>query len=234
MMEKQDYRKITILYVEDDHKFAGDTRELLEYYGFSVLLAETCFDGYILYMHQRPDILLLDYRLKETTGLKLLESIRKNDLNTAIVFYTDYDEKEIQKKVLELNADGYIWKREDIDMVVTKLKNIYRRINRNEEKLHVFRLSDTTTFNYRNGFLKIGENEERLTPMMCGILKMLCENINQIVLAEDICRRQWNNPEKKEELRRYIPRIKKILKIDATLKLINIWGKGYLLKSENN
>lgn len=221
------------MYVEDDREFARDTKVLLEHCNFRVVIAKTVLEGHAEYFREKPDILLLDYQLKDGYGLELLKKIRKYDSEVAIVFYTNYNGEKIEKEILELKADDYIWKGENIGMVVVKLKNIYWRTHRHEEELHIIRLTSSTTFNYKTGKLQIKDQEEHLTPIISGLLRMLCEKQNEIVNSEEICRKLWNDSDKKDELHRYIPRLTKALKADTAVRLINIRGIGYLLKLEN-
>lgn len=102
----------SILVVEDDDFTSFLIQELLDFHGYRVLRAADAVDAYRLANESRPDLILMDIQLSESSGLEATRWIREVDAlrNTPIVAVTAFAMREDQRKILESGCDAYIAK----------------------------------------------------------------------------------------------------------------------------
>lgn len=102
--------KIRVLIVEDESLIRWSLRQQFEQRGFHVVEADSgrsalqLFDGAVF------DLILLDYRLPDTTGLDVLRTVRQMDQDTVVIMMTAYSSIETAVEAIKLGAFNYITK----------------------------------------------------------------------------------------------------------------------------
>lgn len=101
-----------ILVVEDDDFTSFLIQELLDFHGYSVLRAADAVDAYRLANELRPDLILMDIQLSDSSGLEATKWIREVEAlrNTPIVAVTAFAMREDQRRIMESGCDAYIAK----------------------------------------------------------------------------------------------------------------------------
>lgn len=224
--------KATILYVEDDESLGFVTRDNLEIAGYQIT---HCMDGLEALEHIKNatfDLCLLDVMLPEMDGFTLAKEIRKRDTHIPILFLTAKSLKEDRIHGLKLGADDYITKPFSIEELILKVevflrrsKNIGQTPDQTVLKIGQFELD------YKNLSLMMGDDNRKLTQREADLLKFLIENKNQVVQRGMILEKIWgeNDYFLGRSLDVFISRLRKYLKLDATLKIENIHGVGFRL-----
>jgi two-component system cell cycle response regulator DivK len=119
----------TVLVIEDDDNNLTLIRDLLEYNGYAVLAARNGAEGARMAAGHRPDLIILDIKLPDMDGEKVLRRLRRNrDLaGTPVVAMTSYAMTGDRERLLEAGCDGYIEKPVDPDRVIAQIREVGRR-----------------------------------------------------------------------------------------------------------
>jgi DNA-binding response OmpR family regulator len=108
--------KNIVLLIEDEEKTGSMLKQALESKDIEVIWAK---DGDIALTKMEKgkfDLIILDLKLPQKTGLEVLEAIRKTDPYVEVIVYTNYQEPPTMKKLINLGIDGYINKGADADL----------------------------------------------------------------------------------------------------------------------
>ncbi|MBI2514754.1 response regulator [Candidatus Wolfebacteria bacterium] len=125
-------KKPLILLVDDEKDFLEIFSLKLQSAGFEVKTAQSAEEALRQLKEIKPDLILMDFMMPEMDGLLAIGRIRSEfpGMNFKIVFLTNYGEPikegtEVDKKfAAELGAADYIRKSEDLDEVVSRIKQI--------------------------------------------------------------------------------------------------------------
>lgn len=184
-----------ILLVEDDIDLAKEIALALDKWGFNIELInnfEVVLDEFI---DKKPDVVLLDVNLPLYNGFYWCEKIRAIS-NVPIIFLSSRDSDMDLIMGINNGADDYITKPFSIDILVTKINGIIRR---------VYNYSDSSSIMYYNelifdvgrGIIKHKYKDEslELTKNEIKILTLLLKNKNRVVSRESLMMTLWNNDE---------------------------------------
>lgn len=222
-----------ILYVEDDESLGFVTRDNLEQQGYIIT---HCIDGKTALEKVKKgefDLAVLDVMLPEVDGFTLAEEIRKFDNHTPIIFLTAKSLKEDKLHGLKLGGDDYITKPFSIEELILKIKIFLRRRNISDApQSDNFKLG-AYEFDYPNLELKHPQSTRTLTQREADLLKFLLENKNQVIKRSDILERIWGEDDYflGRSLDVFISRLRKYIRSDERIKIENIHGVGFKLKS---
>jgi DNA-binding response OmpR family regulator len=227
--------KARILYVEDDESLSFVTRDNLELQGYEVVHCVDGKKGLELFKSDEFDLCVLDVMLPEMDGYTLAEEIRKIDEEIPILFLTAKSLKEDKIHGLKLGADDYITKPFSIEELILKIEIFLRRRNINGGNQKTINQLGTFEFDYSNLTLRYGEKEETLTQKEADLLKLFVDNPNQVLKRSDILIKLWGEDDYflGRSLDVFISRLRKYLKKDESLKIENIHGVGFRLKTQN-
>lgn len=224
-----------LLYVEDDESLSFVTKDNLELQGFKV---KHCADGKeameTIKNHQF-DLCILDVMLPDVDGFSIAHEIRKFDKQVPILFLTARSLKEDKIHGLRLGADDYITKPFSIEELILKVQIFLKRRNivgSTDEQLTEFDLGQYT-FDYKNLELKLGEAIKKLTQKEADLLRFFVRNKNEVLKRSDILETLWGEDDyfMGRSLDVFISRLRKYLKQDESLKIENIHGVGFRLKT---
>lgn len=115
-----------VLVIDDDQLVAISLKTILEA-DPEIEVAATGHNGkeaIAFYEKYRPDVLLMDIRMEEMTGLEAAEEILKRNSDAKILFLTTFSDDEYIVKALSIGAKGYILK-QDFEGIVPALKAVY-------------------------------------------------------------------------------------------------------------
>ncbi len=113
----------TVLVVDDEKLVRWSIRQKLEAAGYQVLEAETCADALNLFQENLPDLVTLDVRLPDGSGLKLLLEMKKSSPNTPVIMITAFGAVEDAVKALKIGAYDYLEKPINFDRLLHALQN---------------------------------------------------------------------------------------------------------------
>jgi|WetSurMetagenome_2_1015567.scaffolds.fasta_scaffold11962_4 DNA-binding response OmpR family regulator len=224
----------TILYVEDDETLGYITRDNLEMHGFTVIHCSNGVDALESFRTHEISICLLDIMLPLMDGFEVARQIRSMDIHVPILFLTARSLKEDKIEGLRLGADDYIVKPFSIEELLLKIGIFLKRskVNAADNANPVCKLGQFL-FDRNNQMLTTGSEEIRLTQREAELLALFIQHANHVVKKEDILMHVWfdQNSVYGRSLDVFISRLRKILEADPAIKIENIHGVGYRLRS---
>ncbi len=226
--------KGNILLVEDDENLGFVIKDNLEMDGYLVDLAKDGEEGYRLFHSAFYDICLLDVMLPEKDGFTLAQDIRKVNQDVPIIFLTARSLDEDKIRGFQSGADDYITKPFDSEVLLLKIKAILKRNEEmhREEVNAEFDLGNYH-FNPRLRELTIDGKVEVLSPKENELLKMLSEYKNDLLSREIALKKIWGSDTyfNGRSMDVYIAKLRKYLKEDSDIEIVNIHGNGFRLVS---
>ena len=220
--------KLKILLCEDDENLGMLLREYLQAKGYA---AELCPDGeagYKAFMKTKFDICVLDVMMPKKDGFKLAQEIRQGSPDMPIIFLTAKTLKEDILEGFKIGADDYITKPFSMEELVFRIEAILRRVRGKKNKENTLYHIGRFTFDTQKQLLTIGEKQTKLTTKENALL---CSHANEILQRDFALKTIWidDNYFNARSMDVYITKLRKHLKDDDQIEIINIHGKGYKL-----
>lgn len=225
-------RKYKVLLCEDDTNLGMVTKNFLELNDYDVILERDGRLGLAAFQREKFDICLLDVMMPHMDGFTLAEEIRDVDPDMPLFFISAKTMKEDIISGYKLGADDYITKPFDSDVLLHKIKAILKR---NEEEN---RISENIEFdlggyhfNPKLRELIFGGTTQTLSPKENDLLKMLAEHKNDLLPREQALKRIWGSDTyfNGRSMDVYIAKLRKYLKADSNIEIVNIHGNGFRL-----
>ena len=223
--------RLKILLCEDDENLGMLLREYLQAKGF---VAELCADGeagFKAFLKTKFDICVLDVMMPKKDGFTLAQEIRSANTDVPIIFLTAKTLKEDILEGFKLGADDYITKPFSMEELVFRIEAILRRTKgKKSRESTVYHLGEFT-FDTQKQLLQIGEKQTKLTTKENELLALLCSHSNEILQRDFALKTIWidDNYFNARSMDVYITKLRKHLKDDPQIEIINIHGKGYKL-----
>lgn len=227
-----DTKKYKVLLCEDDTNLGMVLKNYLELNDYEVTLERDGRLGLAAFQRQKFDICLLDVMMPHMDGFALAEEIRDVDPDMPLFFLSAKTMKEDIINGYKLGADDYITKPFDSEVLLHKIKAILKRneeINRESENMQ-FDLG-RFHFNPKLRVLAIDGKNQTLSPKENELLKLLAENKNDLLPREKALKKIWGSDTyfNGRSMDVYIAKLRKYLKDDASIEIVNIHGNGFRL-----
>ena len=222
---RKDFNMLDILIVEDNKDISTLLADFLRKEGYAVSVADSGEKALDLYERYGAKLLILDINLPGIDGFSVLSKVRENS-NTHVLITSARTGKEDQLKGLMTGADDYIEKPYDIDILIAKIKGIFKRkFSLDEITAGDIRLNTVTEKLY------VGDKEKELTAKEFELLKLLMENKGTTMKKEFIFNSVWGS-DSESELQTLTVHIKWLReKIEKDVKkpehILTVWGVGY-------
>ena len=225
-------RKPKILLAEDDTNLGMVLKNYLELNDYDVTLERDGRLGLAAFQREKFDICLLDVMMPNMDGFTLAEEIRDVDPDIPLFFLSAKTMKDDIIQGYKLGADDYITKPFDSEVLLLKIKAILKR---NEEES---RVSDNVEFdlgkyhfNPKLRELKHDGLTQTLSPKENELLKMLAEHKNDLLPRERALKKIWGSDTyfNGRSMDVYIAKLRKYLKEDTNIEIVNIHGNGFRL-----
>ena len=224
-----------ILLVEDDQSFGAVLKDYLMMNDYDVTLAVDGELGLKAFMEDEYDLCIFDVMMPKKDGFSLAEDVKKINKNMPIIFLTARNMKEDILKGYQLGADDYITKPFDTELLLYKIKAILQRsVVLEEEEQEHFEISNII-FDSVLRQLKVNDKEYKLSPKENELLKLLCIHRNDFMPRDLALRKIWKqeNYFTARSMDVYIAKLRKLLKDDEGLEIINVHGEGFRLLVKN-
>ena len=214
-----------ILIVEDNQEIGALTADFLRKEGYSVSLAGDGAKALALYEMYGAKLVLLDIMLPGLDGFTICSKIRETS-NTPIIIMSAKSGKEDKLNGLMLGADDYIEKPVDIDLLVAKIKGIFKR------RFGTDNLSkDGIVLNRELQTLTVNGKPKELTGKEFELLKILMENHGTTLKKDYLFNTVWGSDSDSElqTLTVHMKRLREKIETDPKnpKHLITVWGVGY-------
>ena len=223
-----------ILLVEDDINFGALLNDFLTLHSYNVVLAKNGIEGLEKFKKSQFGLCVLDVMLPFKDGFTLAKEIREIDKDVPLFFLTAKTLKEDVLKGYKIGADDYLTKPFDSDILLLKIKSIFKRkklINSREIVKHEFEFAKFK-FNSKLRTLQF-ESEPiiKLSPKENQLLRMLLNYLNDLMPRELALVKIWNDDNyfTSRSMDVYIAKIRKYLTKDPSVEIQNIHGEGFRL-----
>jgi DNA-binding response OmpR family regulator len=228
--------KPKVLLCEDDTNLGMVLKNYLELNDYEVTLERDGRLGLAAFQREKYDISLLDVMMPNMDGFTVAEEIRDINPDVPLFFLSAKTMKDDIIQGYKLGADDYITKPFDSEVLLHKIKAILKRneeIHREEANAE-FDLG-SYHFNPRLRELTVNGKVQTLSPKENELLKMLSEYKNDLLPREAALKKIWGSDTyfNGRSMDVYIAKLRKYLKEDAKLEIVNIHGNGFrLVESE--
>ena len=223
--------KLRILLCEDDENLGMLLREYLQAKGY---IAELCTDGeagYEAFLKNKFDICVLDVMMPKKDGFTLAQDIRETNVEIPIIFLTAKTMKEDILEGFKIGADDYISKPFSMEELVFRIEAILRRVRGKKNNESTVYTIGKFTFDTQKQLLTIEGKSKKLTTKENELLSLLCLHAHDILQRDFALKTIWidDNYFNARSMDVYITKLRKLLKQDKDVEIINIHGKGYKL-----
>ncbi len=223
--------KVRILLCEDDENLGMLLREYLQTKGYDVDLQPDGEAGYKAFSRSKYDLCVLDVMMPKKDGFSLAADIRAMNAEVPIIFLTAKSMKEDILQGFKLGADDYLSKPFSMEELLYRIESILRRVKGKKTKDVVVYQIGAFTFDSQKQMLMIDGKSQKLTTKESELLNLLAANANNILERNYALKTIWvdDNYFNARSMDVYITKLRKLLKADPNVAIINIHGKGYKL-----
>ncbi len=223
--------KIRILLAEDDENLGTLLKEYLQAKGYETDLYPDGSHAYKGFITDHYDLCLLDIMMPVKDGFTLAREIRQLNSDIPIIFLTAKSMKEDVFEGFRIGADDYITKPFSMEELLFRIEAILRRTKSGQvENQDQFKIGKYL-FDANKQELTFGNQVQKMTTKESELLRLLCNNKNKILERNFALRTIWmdDNYFNARSMDVYITKLRKYLKEDPSVEIINIHGKGYKL-----
>ncbi|WP_346856631.1 response regulator transcription factor [uncultured Draconibacterium sp.] len=225
-------QKTKLLLAEDDENLGLLLKEYLVAKGFDADLYPDGEAAYKGFMKEHYDICILDVMMPKKDGFTLAKDIKIVNAEIPVLFLTAKNMKEDVLEGFKLGADDYITKPFSMEELIMRIEAILRRTSQEGQAStqQVFTLGKFT-FDTRKQTLSDDDDSVKLTTKESDLLKLLCQNANKVLERNYALKSIWidDNYFNARSMDVYITKLRKHLKDEPTVEIINVHGKGYKL-----
>lgn len=221
-----------ILVVEDEREMVRGLKDILEFEGYEVIVAETGNEGLQAIGRKQPDCIILDLMLPDLSGYQLCAEVRRRKLNTPILMLTakaqDYD----KIRGLEVGADDYLTKPFSVGELLARVMALLRRSTRYAHEADLVQIGSSQV-DVKHFSVRRGTKEYSLSHYEVELFKLLYANAGQPVSRDEILDKVWGTEKfpTNRTVDNFIVKLRK--KIEENYKnpkhILTIYGIGYKL-----
>ncbi len=223
--------KMKILLCEDDENLGMLLREYLQAKGYDTELCPDGEAGYKAFLTNKFDLCVFDVMMPKKDGFSLAKDIRQSNHDVPIIFLTAKTLKEDILEGFKIGADDYLTKPFSMEELTFRIEAILRRVRGKKSRNRLHYKIGQFTFDTQKQVLTLGEESTKLTTKESELLSLLCAHSNEILQRDFALKTIWidDNYFNARSMDVYITKLRKHLKSDPNVEIINIHGKGYKL-----
>ena len=222
-----------ILLAEDDENLGKLLTTFLKAKGFEVELASNGKLAYGLFNspNRSFDLLILDVMMPEMDGYTLGKEIRLLDKNIPFLFLSAKSMKEDRLKGFRVGADDYITKPFSMEELLARINVILKRMETKKTNVHEKINIGKIEYEPELSLLHLNEGIKKLTTKENMLLRLLVQNQNELLDRQAALRAVWgdDNYFNGRSMDVYIAKLRKLLKEDTTIEIMNVHGIGFKL-----
>jgi len=225
-----------ILLVEDDPNLGLLLQDYLQLKGkFDVVLSTDGEEGLRAFNKQSFDLCILDVMMPKKDGFTLGKDIRKINQNIPIIFATAKAMMEDKVSAYDLGGDDYITKPFRIEELLLRINALLKRVSAREPESSghaqtLFEIGDYT-FDFTTQMIHYKGQNQKLSTKEAELLQLLCINKNSVLTREEALLSIWHDDNyfNGRSMDVFLSKLRKYLKEDPKVEILNVHGKGYKL-----
>jgi DNA-binding response OmpR family regulator len=225
-------RKVSILLAEDDVNLGSLLKQYLDAKNYATDLypdGEKAAEGF---HHNIYDLCILDIMMPKKDGFQVASEIREINTDIPIIFLTAKNLKEDVLTGFKIGADDYITKPFNMEELLLRIEAVLRRSGiTDSEAVTVFNLGSYVYDSNKQSLQYKDSEPVKLTTKESELLRLLCMNMNKVLERNYALNQVWedDNYFNARSMDVYITKLRKLLREDPALEILNIHGKGYKL-----
>ena len=223
-----------ILFVEDEEDLTLIVADTLRGEGYEVVTAVDGEDGLEKFKTEAADIVVADVMMPKMDGFTMAKQIRKLSPTVPLLFLTAKSTIDDVEQGFEIGANDYLKKPFELRELIVRIKALLRRYGDNRTEDIRFAIG-AYTFNVTTQTLSFGDKETELSHFEAKILERLATNIGKTVDASELMIAVWQRDEQnnRNSLHGYIHKLRRTMRHDPAISIINQRGFGYMLVIRN-
>jgi DNA-binding response OmpR family regulator len=223
--------KTRILLAEDDENLGSLLQEYLHAKNYEADWLTNGEKAFKAFEKNHYDICILDVMMPVKDGFTLATEIRMLDKEMPIIFLTAKSMKEDVLEGFSIGADDYITKPFSMEELIFRIEAILRRTKGSTDKNESCYNIGDYIFDTQKQTLIINNQTQKLTTKETDLLRLLCNNMNRVLERNFALKAIWidDNYFNARSMDVYITKLRKFLKSDPKVQIINVHGKGYKL-----
>ncbi len=223
-----------ILFVEDEEDLTLIVADTLRGEGYEVVTAVDGEDGLEKFKTEAADIVVADVMMPKMDGFTMAKEIRKLSPTVPLLFLTAKSTIDDVEQGFEIGANDYLKKPFELRELIVRIKALLRRYGDNRTEDIRFAIG-AYTFNVTTQTLSFGNKETELSHFEAKILERLVTNIGKTVDASELMIAVWQRDEQsnRNSLHGYIHKLRRTMRHDPAISIINQRGFGYMLVIRN-
>jgi len=219
-----------ILLAEDEPSLGLIIKESLETRNFKVHLAQNGEEAFTMYKKEKPELLVLDVMMPKKDGFTLAKEIRLENDSIPIIFLTAKSQPQDVVEGFTIGGNDYLKKPFSMEELIVRINNLLNRI-KVQRTSEILQIGDYT-FDFPKQTLQYQqETNVQLTHREAHLLFHLIKNKNEVLERSLILNKLWGNDDffNARSMDVFITKLRKKLKQDNSLQIVNIRGFGYKL-----
>ena len=223
--------KKKVLLCEDDENLGMLLSEYLQAKNYETRLCKDGDEGYKEFLKNKYDICVLDVMMPKKDGFSLCKDIKQVTPEMPVIFLTAKALKEDVIDGFKLGADDYITKPFSMEELTYRIDAILHRVNGKKKSEETVFYIGSFTFDRNKQILAHGEDRRKLTTKESELLTMLYEHANDVLPRELALNKIWEDDKRvyARSMDVYITKLRKYLKGDDDVEILNVHGEGYKL-----
>ncbi|GLB51399.1 DNA-binding response regulator [Neptunitalea chrysea] len=225
--------KIKILLAEDEEVLAEIVKESLETRDFNVVLCANGEEVLKAYAEYQPELLVLDVMMPLKDGFTVAKEIRNLDEKIPIIFLTAKSQTQDVVAGFSIGGNDYLKKPFSMEELIVRIHNLLNYTKKAMlEEVHEGIAIGTYTFDVAKQELRYGgEDKVVLTHKETQLLFHLVSHKNELLERSYILNELWGADDffTARSMDVYITKLRKRLKQDGKIKILNVRGLGYKL-----
>jgi DNA-binding response OmpR family regulator len=224
-------KRTSILLAEDDVNLGHLLQTFLKSKGFDVTLAQNGKIAFEKFNSDTYQFCIFDVMMPEMDGFTLAKEIREIDRKVPILFLTAKSMKEDKLEGFSIGADDYLTKPFAMEELLARITAITRRTETTDSEVDQHYLIGTIKYEPDIRLLHLKDEVKKLTTKENQLLKLLVKNKNEILDRQATLRAVWgdDNYFNGRSMDVYIAKLRKALKEDESIEIMNVHGKGFKL-----
>lgn len=224
---------VSILLVEDDPNLGLVLQEYLQIKaGYRVTLCKDGEEGLKAFFQDQFDLCIFDVMMPKKDGFSLGREVRAVNEHIPIIYATAKGMMEDKVEGFQIGADDYITKPFRIEELLLRIQAILKRVHQGEQVVEerVFTLGKFK-FDFVSQTLAHNDTSTKISGKEAELLRLLCLRKNQLLTREEALLKIWNDDSyfNGRSMDVYLSKIRKYLKADESIEIINVHGKGFKL-----
>lgn len=225
-----------ILLVEDDPNLGLLLQDYLQLKGkFEVTLCVDGDEGLRSFNKNSFDLCILDVMMPKKDGFTLGKDIRKVNSHVPIIFATAKTMLEDKSAAYDLGGDDYITKPFRIEELLLRINAMFKRVAGKDD--HHDAVPETQfsvgkyIFDYTSQIISNGAENQKLSTKEAELLRLLCLKKNTVLTREEALITIWHDDNyfNGRSMDVFLSKLRKYLRADPNVEIINVHGKGYKL-----